>query len=76
MAEKCNQSKSLKKKITYQVIAQGDGTCFLLTHKLQFCDDALSIQDGMVFASFRCYHCGRELVQMVGVVVSPEDWTK
>ncbi len=78
MAEKYNQSKLLKNKVPYQVIAEGDGTCFQLTHKcrVQAYDDMVSVQDEMVFASFRCYHCGRELVQLVGEVQSPEDWTK
>ncbi len=65
--------KSKARKIFYQIEKPGDESC---DHELKpdFSKNRLSTESGIVFASFTCEKCGRELIQTVGELLSPETW--
>ena len=60
-------------KVPYQVITQGTENC---RHELgdNGWRDRISVRDGIVFISFSCKHCGRQLCQSLDEVSPPATW--
>jgi hypothetical protein len=57
----------------YQVLREGASNCNHELLEADWCDRIL-IQDGIVFVTFSCKHCGRQLAQPLDEVVSPASW--
>jgi hypothetical protein len=61
------------KYVPYQVLADGVADC---QHELETdaWGDRISVQDGIVFVTFSCRHCGRKLSQSFDEIVPPGTW--
>ena len=59
--------------VPYQVIADGAADC---QHELMSngWNDRISVQDGIIFVTFQCQHCGRTLSQSFDEIVPPGTW--
>jgi hypothetical protein len=57
----------------YEVITSGSAIC---QHELLQDDwrDRIAIQDGLVFVTFSCKRCGRQICQSLEEVLPPESW--
>ena len=61
-------------RVPYQVLAPGAEDC---RHELlsdSWCE-RISVQDGVVFITFTCYHCGRQVCQSLDEVSPPKNWS-
>ena len=60
-------------RVPYQVLAPGAANCH---HELLNDDwhERISVQAGVVFITFTCYHCGRQVCQSLDEVSPPESW--
>jgi hypothetical protein len=60
-------------QMPYEVITAGITNC---EHELQELDwrDRISIQDGLVFVTFSCQKCGRQVCQSLEEVLPPASW--
>jgi hypothetical protein len=59
--------------IPYQVLSRGRASC---RHELldQPWQDRISVQDGIVFVTYSCKHCGRQLCQSLEEILPPAAW--
>lgn len=60
-------------RVPYQVLTPGAEDC---QHELlsdSWCE-RISVQDGVVFITFTCHHCGRQVCQSLDEVSPPEKW--
>jgi hypothetical protein len=59
--------------VPYQEIIPGDVDC---QHQLaeETWGDRISIQDGIVFVTYSCMHCGRRVCQSLEQVLPPATW--
>ncbi len=60
-------------QMPYQVIAPGAANCEHELFELDWCD-RIFIQDGLVFVTFSCRHCGRQICQALDEVMPPASW--
>jgi hypothetical protein len=60
-------------QVAYQLLATGVTSC---RHELLDDDwcDRISVQDGIVFITFTCRHCGRQVCQSLDEVMPPSTW--
>jgi hypothetical protein len=60
-------------QIPYQVLTDGASDC---EHEVLARDlrDCMLIQDGLIFVTFSCKHCGREICQSLEEVLPPTNW--
>ena len=60
-------------RLSYQVIAAGVAGCRheLLDDNWQ---DRISVQDGIIFVTFSCKLCGRQICQSLEEVLPPASW--
>ena len=61
------------KYVPYQVVADGVPDC---QHELMSdgWSDRISVQDGVVFVTYSCHHCGRKLSQSFDEIAPPGAW--
>jgi hypothetical protein len=61
------------KYVPYQVVADGAVDC---QHELMTdgWSDRISVQDGVLFVTFSCRHCGRKISQSFDEIVEPGAW--
>jgi hypothetical protein len=61
------------KYVPYQVVADGVADC---QHELMTdgWSDRISVQDGVVFVTYSCRHCGRKLSQSFDEIAPPGAW--
>jgi hypothetical protein len=60
-------------QVPYEVITAGAANC---EHELadnEWCN-CISVQDGIVFVTFSCKHCGRQVSQSLEEVSPPRSW--
>jgi hypothetical protein len=57
----------------YQVLRAGAPDCNHELLEVDWCD-RIQVQDGIVFVTFSCKHCGRQLRQSLDEVVPPASW--
>jgi len=60
-------------QIPYEVITTGTENCEHELLELDWCD-RISIQDGLVFVTFSCKKCGRQISQSLEEVLPPASW--
>jgi hypothetical protein len=60
-------------QLPYHVISAGAATC---EHELADNDwcNSIAVQDGVVFVTFSCKHCGRQVSQSLDEVLPPTNW--
>jgi hypothetical protein len=60
-------------QVPYEVITAGTANC---EHELADNDwcNCISVQDGIVFVTFSCKHCGRQVSQSLEEVSPPTSW--
>lgn len=60
-------------QMAYEVITAGTAEC---EHELLELDwrDRITIQDGLVFVTFSCEKCGRQICQSLEEVLPPASW--
>lgn len=61
------------KQVPYQVMAPGTTDC---QHELlddTWCE-RISVKDGVVFITFSCRHCHRQVCQSLDEVLPPTNW--
>ena len=60
-------------RVPYQVLTDGARDC---EHEVLARDlkDCMLIQDGLIFVTFSCKHCGREICQSLEEVLPPASW--
>ena len=60
-------------QVPYQELVPGDVGC---QHQLveEAWADRISIQDGIVFVTYSCMHCGRRVCQSLEQVLPPATW--
>ena len=61
-------------QVPYHILARGTSEC---QHKLRdegWCD-RISVQDGIVFVTFSCKDCDRQICQSLDEVMPPAVWT-
>jgi hypothetical protein len=60
-------------RIPYEILVDGAADC---EHELLDCDwcDSLIVQEGLVFVTFSCKHCGRQVCQSLEEIVPPISW--
>jgi hypothetical protein len=61
------------RQVPYQVLMTGVADC---QHELledNWCDRIL-VQEGVVFVTFSCRHCGRQVCQSLDEVLPPTSW--
>ena len=61
------------KQVPYQVLADGANDC---QHEVLACDlkDCMLLQDGLIFVTFTCKHCGRQVCQSLEEILPPASW--
>ena len=61
-------------RVDYQLLAAGAADC---SHELLDDDwgNRISVQDGIIFVTYTCRHCERQLCQSLDEV-SPPDWPR
>lgn len=62
-------------QVPYQVLTPGAEDC---QHGLlgdSWCE-RIAVQDRVVFITFTCHHCGRQLCQSLDEVSPPENWNR
>ncbi len=61
-------------RVSYQVLAPGAEDC---QHELlnDSWNERISVQSGVVFITFTCHHCGRQVCQSLDEVSPPRNWT-
>ena len=61
------------KQLPYEVLVTGVADC-----QHQLLDDGwpsrISVHDGVVFATYSCKHCGRQVYQSLDEVLPPATW--
>lgn len=60
-------------RMDYHVLRAGTRECDHEVLDLDWCDRIL-VQDGIVFVTFSCKHCGRQIGQSLDEVVPPASW--
>lgn len=60
-------------QMTYEVITAGSANCEHELLELDWCD-CITIQDGLVFVTFSCQKCGRQISQSLEEVLPPASW--
>ena len=62
-------------EVPYEVLTAGAADC---EHELLELDwrDRITIQDGLVFVTFSCKNCGRQICQSLEEVLPPASWRK
>lgn len=60
-------------RVPYELLAPGAEEC---QHELlnDSWNERISVQTGVVFITFTCYHCGRKVCQSIDEVSPPENW--
>ena len=60
-------------QVPYQVLADGVSDC---EHEVLARDlkDCMLVQDGLIFVTFSCKHCGRQVCQSLEEVLPPASW--
>jgi hypothetical protein len=60
-------------RVPYEVITAGAANC---EHELADNDwcNSIAVQDGIVFVTFSCKHCGRQVSQSLEEVLPPKNW--
>jgi hypothetical protein len=60
-------------RVPYEVITAGAANC---EHELADNDwcNSIAVQDGIVFVTFSCQHCGRQVSQSLEEVSPPTSW--
>jgi hypothetical protein len=60
-------------QMPYQVVVAGAQDC---EHEVLARDwqDRMLVQDGLIFVSFSCKHCGRQVSQSLEEVLPPASW--
>ena len=60
-------------QVPYQVLADGANDC---EHEVLARDlkDCMLVQDGLIFVTFSCKHCGRQVCQSLEEVLPPASW--
>jgi hypothetical protein len=60
-------------QVPYQVLASGANDC---EHEVLARDmkDSMLVQDGLIFVTFSCKHCGRQVCQSLEEVLPPASW--
>ena len=61
--------------VPYEILAAGTAGC---QHELLtdgWCD-RISVQNGIVFATYTCRHCGRQVCQSLDEVSPPASWVE
>lgn len=60
-------------QVPYQVLTDGADDC---EHEVLARDlrDSMLVQDGLIFVTFSCKHCGRQVCQSLEEVTPPATW--
>lgn len=60
-------------RMNYHILRAGVRDCDHELLELDWCDRIL-VQDGLVFVTFTCKHCGRQIGQALEEVMPPTSW--
>lgn len=60
-------------QMEYHILRPGVRDCHHEPLTMDWCD-RIMVQDGIVFVTFTCKHCGRQLAQSLDEIVSPASW--
>lgn len=60
-------------QVPYEILVDGASECEheLLTRDWQ---DCLAVQDGLIFVTFSCKHCERQVCQALEEILPPASW--
>jgi hypothetical protein len=60
-------------QLPYQLLSAGEATCHHELLEDAWCD-RITVQDGILFVTYSCRRCGRQICQSLDEVTPPPGW--